>query len=258
MFHPALKFTAEYCKEEVNFLDLNIKLIDGKFKTDLFVKHSDTHQFLDPTSSHPYHFKKGRPCNQSLRLNTICSDNENFDKHCNNFKKRIMERGYNEKMIRNQILRVRKHSRKDLVEREKPQMSEQKLTFNITYHPAFQNFRTIMEELHILLTPNKEHKKLFCNVSFIEFRNGKSLKDFLVRAILPKLNGGGRSEPCWKKTYLVCDSISTATTFTTEACQETFKIQSGPLTCVSEKAPYLLKCKVCGEVPYVGKAKTKF
>ena len=47
-------------------------------------------------------------------------------------------------------------------------------------------------------------------------------------------------------------------TFKTEACQVTFKIQSGPLTCDSEKVLYLLKCKVCGEVPYVGKAKNKF
>ena len=61
-----------------------------------------------------------------------------------------------------------------------------------------------------------------------------------------------------KETCLVCDSISTATTVTTEACQEAFKIQSGPSTCDSEKVLYLLKCKVCGEVPYVGKAKTKF
>ena len=72
-----------------------------------------------------------------------------------------MERGYNEKMIRKQILRAREHSRNDLLEREKQQMSEQKLTFNITYYPAFQNVRAIMEELHILLTPNKEHKKVF-------------------------------------------------------------------------------------------------
>ena len=62
----------------------------------------------------------------------------------------------------------------------------------------------------------------------------------------------------WEKTCLVCDSISTATTFTTEAFQEAFKIQSGLLTCDSEKVLYLLNCKVCGEVPYVGKAKTKF
>ena len=60
------------------------------------------------------------------------------------------------------------------------------------------------------------------------------------------------------KNCLVCDSISTSTTFTTEACQETFKIQKGPLNGDSEKVLYLLKCKVCGRVPYVGKVKTKF
>ena len=39
-----------------------------------------THQFLDPTSSHPYHFKKGILYSQNLRLNRICSsDNEKFD-----------------------------------------------------------------------------------------------------------------------------------------------------------------------------------
>ena len=29
LFHPTIKHTAEYSKEEVNFLDLNIILIDG-------------------------------------------------------------------------------------------------------------------------------------------------------------------------------------------------------------------------------------
>ena len=61
-----------------------------------------------------------------------------------------------------------------------------------------------------------------------------------------------------KKTCLVCNSIRTTTTFSTEACGETFKIQSGTLNCNLEKVLYLLKCKVCGEGPYVGKAKTKF
>ena len=103
--------------------------------------------------------------------------------------------------------------------REKQQMSEQKLTFNIIYYPAFQNVKAIiMEELHIFLTPKKEHKKVFHNVPVIGFGNGKSLKDFLFKATLPKINGSGRCEPCGKKTCLVCDSISTATTFTTEAC----------------------------------------
>ena len=88
-------------------------------------------------------------------------------------------------------------------------MSEQKLTFNITYYSAFQNVRAIMEELNILLTPNKEHKKVVPNVPVIGFCNGKSLKDFLVRATLLKLHKSGRCKPCAKKTCLVCDSIST-------------------------------------------------
>ena len=41
--------------------DLNIKLIDGEPKTDLFVKPTVIHQFLDPTSYHPYHCKKEIP-----------------------------------------------------------------------------------------------------------------------------------------------------------------------------------------------------
>ena len=63
-------------------------------------------------------------------------------------------------------------------------MSEKKLTFNITY-PAFQNVKSVMEELHILLTPNKEHKNVFPNVPFV--RCGKSLKEYLVRDKLPRL-----------------------------------------------------------------------
>ena len=86
----------------------------------------------------------------------------------------------------------------------------------------------------MLLAADKEHKKVFPDVPVVGFCNGKSLKD-----------------------YLVCNSIRTTTTFTTEAC-EVFKIQSGPLNCNSEKVLYLLKCKVCGEAPYVGKVKTKF
>ena len=49
-----------------------------------------------------------------------------------------------------------------------------------------------------------------------------------------------------------------SSTFTTEVGGEVFKIQSGPLNRNSEKVLYLLKCKVCGEAPYVGKGKTKF
>ena len=55
----------------------------------------------------------------------------------------------NEKIIRKQIFSAREHSKYDLLVREKQQMSEKKLTLNITYYPAFQNVRSVMDKLYI-------------------------------------------------------------------------------------------------------------
>ena len=38
LFHLTIKFTAEYSKEEVNFLDRNIKLIDGELRQTCLLK----------------------------------------------------------------------------------------------------------------------------------------------------------------------------------------------------------------------------
>ena len=152
-------------------------------------------------------------------------------------------------MRKKQILRAQEHSKKDFLEREKAETSEPKLTFNITYYPVFQSVWNILQELYLLLAPDKEHKKVFPNVPVAGFGNGKSLKDYLLRAVLPKTNETMRCQLCEKKTCLVCNSIRTITTFATEACSETFEIQCGTLNYNSGKVLYLLKCKVCGEAP---------
>ena len=63
---------------------------------------------------------------------------------------------------------------------------------------------------------------------------------------------------CFCFCFVISDYICDTDTFTTKACRKTFKIQSGILNCNSQKVVYLLKCRICGEAPYVGKAKTKF
>ena len=172
-----------------------------------------------------------------LRLNRICSDNNNFDKRCNELESWLFEKGYSEKMVRKQVLRAREHSRESPLKKVKSESNQRKLTFNITYYPVFQNVRNILQEFHILLTPDQEHKKVF--------------QDIPVEI-------AGRSESCGKGNCQVFDYICDTDAFTTKACGETFKIQSGILNCNSQKVVYLLKCRICGEAPYVGKAKTKF
>ena len=236
---------------------MNIRLRNRHIETDLHIKPTDTHPFLD-TSCHPYHCKKSISYSQALRHNRICSDNKRFDQRCNDLEKWLMERSYSESMVRTQILKAIGESRDSLLEKANTRTFESKLTFNITYYPAFQNVRSILEELQILLAPDKEHKKVFPEVPIVRFRNGKSLKDYLMRAALPKVDNAGGSEPCGKGTCQVCDHIITTNTFTTKACGEVFKIQSEPLNCNSEKVLYLPRCKICDDTPYDGKAKTKF
>ena len=56
--------------------------------------------------------------------------------------------------------------------------------------------KKILAELHVLLTPDVAHKAVFTNVPIISFKNDRSLKDHLVRAVLPKVDAEGRSKPC--------------------------------------------------------------
>ena len=161
-------------------------------------------------------------------------------------------------MIRKLVLRAREHSRENLLQKVKSESDQNKLTFNITYYPVFQNVRNILQELYILLTPYKEHKKVLQDIPVAGFPNGKSLKDHLARAKLPNVEITRRSESCGKGNCQVFDFICDTDTFSTKACGETFKIQSRVLNCNSQKVVYLLKCGICGKAPYVGKAKTKF
>ena len=57
-------------------------------------------------------------------------------------------------MVRKQVLQAREHSRESLLKKVKSESDQSKLTFNITYCPVFQNVRNILQELHILLTPD--------------------------------------------------------------------------------------------------------
>ena len=83
----------------------------------------------------------------------------------------------------------------------------------LTYYPAFRDVRKILKELHLLLTPDKAHKKVFSEVPITGFKNAKSLKAHLVRAVLRQLDREGRSKPCEgvNRSCEVCESVKDTT-----------------------------------------------
>ena len=49
-FHPSIKFTCEYSREEANYLTVQVIVWGGKLIIDLYVKQADSHQYLNPSS----------------------------------------------------------------------------------------------------------------------------------------------------------------------------------------------------------------
>ena len=102
--HPTIRFTADWSNTSINYLDVTVSITEGIIETDLFVKPTDSHQYLLSSSCHRFYWKKGIPYNQALRLNRIFSSNEFFDKICNELEKYLLEKGYCEKMVHKERL----------------------------------------------------------------------------------------------------------------------------------------------------------
>ena len=139
--HPTIKFTPEYSLDKVNSLDVEVIRSGNKLLTDLYVKSKDTHQYLEFSSCHVYHSKKSIPYSQALRFNRICSENMFFDNRCNQLECWLRDRGYNEKVVRQQILKARKFTREDLLNQDSKTKGRNKLVFNFTYYPAYSKLK---------------------------------------------------------------------------------------------------------------------
>ena len=111
--------------------------------------------------------------------------------------------------MRQQILKARKYRRTELLHSQREEYHKNKLVFNITYYPIFSKLKNILFKIHLLLTPNREHRKVFENVPIINFKKGKSLKEILVRAKVPPLKTEkGFCGPCNKPRCEICKHIT--------------------------------------------------
>ena len=75
--------------------------------------------------------------------------------------------------MRQQILKVWKYSRTELLQIQRAKVHKNKLVFNITYYPVFSKLKNILSNIHLLLTPDREHRKVFENAPIIGFKKRK-------------------------------------------------------------------------------------
>ena len=52
--HPTTKFKADWSNTSIHFLDVTVSIAEGVRETDLYVKPTDSHQYLLSSSCYPF------------------------------------------------------------------------------------------------------------------------------------------------------------------------------------------------------------
>ena len=123
--------------ERIDFLDVKISKQDNRLLTDVFVKSTNTHQYIHATCCHVYHSKK-----KTYLMTRFCILTK-FARKIKFLIGRVMiplvwikYRGYNE-LMRQQILKARKYRRTELLYSQIEEVYNNKLVLNITYYSVF-------------------------------------------------------------------------------------------------------------------------
>ena len=113
--HPSIKFEYEISKEGISFLDTEIYIKNNKLRTKVFRKKADRQTFLKINSEHPKSLKNSVPYSQALRIKRICSTKKDFYHHSRKLTDRFLKQGYDQKLVDEQLEKVDKLVRDDLL-----------------------------------------------------------------------------------------------------------------------------------------------
>ena len=119
-FHPSLKFTYEYSRTKVNFLDVVVDVGACQLISSPFFKPTDCYQYLHYESLHPAHVRRSIVYNQGLRIKRICSRKKDFEKHLQDLSSWLEKRAYPKWFIEKIFRRVREYNTSESSKSAKP------------------------------------------------------------------------------------------------------------------------------------------
>ena len=233
---------------------------------------TDSHEYLDPKSSHPPNVVKNIPYSVALRVRRNCSDriedNTLFKKNMINYKAYVLNSGYEARHIDRSFIKVAKMKRNTTL-RPKRAMCNQaakKLNFVMTFDPSFPDIAKVIRKFSNILSDDEECKKIFPEGSFrVVYRRGhKNLKELLApsrindiyqQVKIKRVQQEGRCVKCGKcgsnprghKRDINLNNSSVlkeGTHFRSNNTREKFRIRQD-INCRSKNIIYLVSCKKC-------------
>ena len=269
--HDRIKFTMEYSKEKVNFLDVTVKVeTDNKLSTDLYTKQTDSHSYLRYDSAHPPHCKKGLPYSQFLRIRRICTNEKDYDKHANEMKNQFKNRGYPTKTLNTQITKCKNLDRESLLQpkthkdQNAHESETEKIYMTQTFRPCKNSLTETVKNNWQILGRSKSTKNIFRSTLITSFKRPKNIRDHLIRARIDfhpdneeiQIRENMKTiNDCNKPNCKYCKIISTSGKITSKGTGQTYSAKHN-ITCNSSNIIYCIECKQC-QTQYVGQTKRK-
>ena len=125
-------------KERISYLNAKIYIKNTKLDTKTFRKKTDRQTFLNINSEHPKSLKNSISYSQTIQRKKLSSTKKNFDHHSRELKERFLRQGYDRKFIEEQLEKVGKLVRDNVLqEKDQEQQDSKRIPLILTYNYFF-------------------------------------------------------------------------------------------------------------------------
>ena len=150
---PDLKFIFEKLTANVNFLDINIKIVDNQLHFDIYHKPTNSFSYLKYNSCHPSHTKNNISLSLARRIIIIVTDNRDY--RLKELRQNLLKRNYPEKIINYSFT-------KSFQPKNNKEENKETITFTRTYNPN-HNFNDNRFNNCLNNINNRELRETFSN-----------------------------------------------------------------------------------------------
>ena len=145
-FHPSIKFTYSISTKKVNFLGVAVSKSENlDFVTDVYVKSTNVHQYVEYSSCHPKSCKNGIPYSQGKRYRRIIS-NDKISRKYSSTARFFLERNYPESIVDEALGNASSLTQDDALQTSVKSGDKSVIPFVIEYNPSLLNIGLIINK----------------------------------------------------------------------------------------------------------------
>ncbi|XP_059504218.1 uncharacterized protein LOC125456532 [Stegostoma tigrinum] len=252
-FHPNLQFTWAISSTSLTFLDLSVSISGNQLVTDVHFKPTDSHSYLEYTSSHPPSCKNSIPYSQFLRLRRICSHDKTFHSRTSQMSKFFKVRNFPPTVIENALDRVSRISRNTSLTPRPRHNRPKRIPLVLTHHPTNLRIQRIILRHFRHSQSDPTTQDIFPSPPLSAFRRDHSLHDSLVRSTLPSNPTTPSIFPC---NCRKCHTFPHTSSLTPIPGPKMTFHSKQRFTCTSANVVYCIHCTRCGFL-YIGETKRR-